>query len=226
MSTIAQENVRPGRKGAHLACFRRDRGKPTPAASSVVVRAVNALGVGGAALAAVLVLQGTAAEGRYHQPLSTHLTTATGFLDVGSPSVTLVHEPNEMVGMPNSAAHRSGGEVLLPVTLTNTSHQPLPFAASQFHVLVDGETVEAGGEAAAASPQELRPGAAITLRLTFPDVSLVHGGQLRYEPTSGPAVTAPLAAVAGAPSVATPAAASSGSPVNVADGAHHEHGTH
>jgi hypothetical protein len=227
MSTITWRRLAwPGPVRERLTGARRDNGQLTFGLSSVVVRAVTALGVAGAALAAALVLQGPAAEGPSDAALSTRLATSAGTLDVGTPSVTLVHQPNEMVGMPASAAHRSGGEVLVPVTLTNTSDRPIRYAASQFHLVVDGETVDAGGEAAVGSGQELRPDAAITLRLTFTDVSLVHGGQLRYESATGAFVTAPLEAVA--ESTPTPTASAGGSiggSTAAAGNAGHEHGT-
>ena len=147
------------------------------------------------------------------------LVTSAGVLDVGTPSMTLVHQPNEMVGMPASAAHRSGGEVLVPVTLTNTSDQPITYAASEFHLVVDGEVVDAGGEAAAGPGRKLRPDAAITLRLIFTGVSLVNGGELRYEPATGIPVTAPLDPVGESGGSVV------GSAANPAGSTGHEHGT-
>ena len=207
-----------GRRGA-----RDDRDDVTSDLSAMVVRAVTVLGVAGAALSTALVLQGAADVAHSHPSPDTLLATSTGTLTVGTPSVTLVHQPNEMVGMPASAAHQSGGEVLVPVTLRNTSHGSMSYAAGQFHLLVDGETVDAGGEAAQEPGRELRPGAAITLRLTFDHVSLIHGGQLRYEPATGRPVTAPLEAVGeGTPQAAVPA----GGPTTAADSTHHEHEGH
>ena len=189
--------------------------------SSVVVRSVSALGLAGGALATALVLQGPPAEGHSDTTVGTRLVTSTGAVDVGTPSVALTHQANEMVGMPASAAHRTGGEVLVPVTLTNTSDQSIRYAASQFHLIVDGETVEAAGEAADDPGRELRPNAAVSLRLTFPHVSLVHGGQLSYLPAAGAPLTAPLDAVSEAEH--SPAG---GSAVNGVGSTSHEHKAH
>jgi hypothetical protein len=185
--------------------------------SSVVVRSLSALGLAGGALATVLVLQGPSTEVEGGTTVATRLVTSTGALEVGKPSVTLVHQSNEMVGMPASAAHRSGGEVLIPVTLTNTSGGSITYAADQFHLVVDGKTVDAAGEAADGTLRELRPDAAISLRLTFSQVSLVHGGQLRYVPTAGAPVTAPLDPLGetGQPSTGASAASGAGSTGNV-----------
>ena len=168
--------------------------------TSAVVRAVTAAGVAGAALAVVLLVQGPAGHG----PEAVLLSTATGTLEVGEPTVTLVHQAKEMTGMPPSAAHSTGGEVLVPVTLTNTSHRPIAYSTDQFHLLADGQRAGAGG---GASSQELLPNAGITLRLTFPATSLAHGARLRYEPTVGPPVVATLEPATGAPGSTSPAAA-------------------
>lgn len=169
--------------------------RPAPDPSSVVVRSLSALGLAGGVLATVLVLQGPAVE--HDVAEGTRLTTPTGALLVGTPSVTLVHQANDMVGMPASTAHRTGGEVSVPVTLTNTSSRPIRYAPDEFQLVVDGKTVEPAGGAEEGPEQELRPDAAISLRLTFPQGSLVHGGQLRYTPAGGPALTTPLDPVTG-----------------------------
>ncbi len=162
-------------------------------------------------LATALILQGPSPEEHSHPIPGVHLVTSTGALDVGPPSVTLVHQPNEMVGMPASAAHRSGGEVLVPVTLTNTSDQPIRYSPSQFRLVVDQETIDAAGEARESPVRELQPKAAVTLRLTFPHISLDHGGRLRYAPAAGAPLEAPLDPVAetSQPSAGAPAVSAS-----------------
>jgi hypothetical protein len=160
--------------------------------ASAVVRAVTAAGLAGAVLAVVLLVQGPAGP----RPEAVLLTTASGTLEVGEPTVTLVHQAKEMTGMPPSAAHNTGGEVLVPVTLTNTSRRPLTYSTDQFHLLADGQRVSAGG---GASSQQLLPNAGITLRLTFTATSLGHGARLQYEPTGGPPLVATLEPASGTP---------------------------
>ena len=176
---------------------------------SAIVRAVTVAGVAGAVLAAVLLVQGPAGHN-----LDTVLTTATGTLEVGEPTVTLVHHAKEMIGMPASAAHETGGEVLVPVTLTNTSKRPLGYSTDQFHLLADGQRVTAAG---GASSQQLRPHAGVTLRLTFPATSLAHGARLHSVPTVGPPLVATLVSPADIPAAATTGAGGAQS---------HEHESH
>src|SRR3954447_4163183 len=199
-----------------------DRG-PARDVSVLVVRSLSALRLAGGGLATVLVVQGPSAEDHDHSG-ATRIVTPTATLDVGAPSATLVHQANEMVGMPPSDAHRTGGEVLVPVTLTNTSDRPITYAPQEFHLLVDGKAVEAGGEAAGAPARELRPLAAISLRLTFSDAALVPGGQRQYAPATQAPAAAQLEAVPeGAPGNA-PSASTARSTEHAAGD--HDHGAH
>src|SRR5215218_2531301 len=73
MSTIAWRRAWPDLVGEYLMGTRRDNGQLTFGLSGVVVRAVTALGVAGAALAAALVLQGPAAGGHSDAALGTRV---------------------------------------------------------------------------------------------------------------------------------------------------------
>jgi hypothetical protein len=156
----------------------------------LVVGVVVALAGVGAALAAVLLTQGAGDTG---SKTAAVLTTGTGTLEVGALSVSLKHDPKDMIGMPAGHDEAAQATVMVPVTLTNTTAEPVSYSPGQFRLLA-GDTEVAPG-AAAAPAQTLRPHAAITLRLTFGSPT-AERSRLRYSPAAGSPVVADLGPIA------------------------------
>jgi hypothetical protein len=157
---------------------------------SVLVAAVVALAVAGGALAALLVLDAGGGAS------ASTLTTPTGTLEVGPLALGAPQDPKDMIGMP-ADAHEThvGVQAQVAVSMTNTSDQPVQYSEQQFRLLtVDGDVAPETGPPTAGI-QVLRPGAAITMRLSFRAPSLEQP-RLRYTPTVGSPVTAALAVVA------------------------------
>ena len=174
----------------------------------MVVAVVVALAGAGAVLAALLLTEslGTGSAG------GSVLRTPTGTLEVGALSVSTRHDPKDMIGMPPAGGHDAAGHsrVMVPVTLTNTSEQPVSYSPAQFRLVAGTTDVEPGVGTGGTALQTLRPQAAITLRLTFtaPTAERAH---LRYSPAVGEPVVADLGPIAQQPAPAGPARQTPGS---------------
>ena len=151
----------------------------------MVVGVVVALAGAGAVLAALLLTQGGATD----SGTAAALPTGTGTLEVGALSVSLKHDSKDMIGMPAGHDEAAQATVMVPVTLTNTTAEPVSYSPGQFRLLAGNTEVAPG--AAAAPAQTLRPHAAISLRLTFSSAT-AERSRLRYSPAVGSPVVADL----------------------------------
>jgi hypothetical protein len=101
-----------------------------------------------------------------------------------------------MFGMPPGASHdEHAGQatVQVPVTLTNTSHAAVDYSLDSFRLLSDTDP-QGAKDTRLDGPQHLRPGSAVSLRLTF-SVDAAASTELRYQPPTGHPIGIPLAAV-------------------------------
>jgi hypothetical protein len=154
----------------------------------------------------------------------TLVSTPFGSVQVGSLVVLQQPDPNAMFGMPpggmTHGQDAGNTTVQVPVTLTNTSHETVPYSLDAFRLLA-GDDHNGVSDGRIDATQELRAGSAISLRLTF-SVPPAATNTLRYSPPSGSPVEVPLgplATQAGVPPATTP----SGSAVGHADHAAQSH---
>lgn len=173
------------------------RGRPQPVPNDrptgrlavwLVAAAVAASAAGVALAAGVLTATGTEVE-----PTSTIVAIAAGRLEVGPLMVKAQPRAEDMIGMPpeQHAAHETV-TALVPVTLVNTSNASLSYSADEFRLLTSDEELAPVSEQPDRTVQTLRPGAAITMRLSFTAAS-VDRARLRYTPAAGSPVEATLA---------------------------------
>ena len=189
-SSNTSGSSRPGRRAAAATAARAER------LSALVVGVVVALAGSGAVLAAVLLTQGSGAAA------GSVLRTDTGTLEVGALSVSSRHDPKDMIGMP--AGHDDAGHatVLVPVTLSNTTEEPVTYSHEQFR-LIAGDTEVAPAAGVGATTRTLRPHAAITLRLTF-TAPTADSSRLRYSPAAGDPVATDLGPIVQHPAAGDP----------------------
>jgi hypothetical protein len=124
--------------------------------------------------------------------------TSFGSLEVSPLVVLAAPDPKAMFGMPPGASHdeHSGkATVQVPVTLSNTSDKAVAYSLDSFRLLSASDR-EGARDERLDGPQQLRPGSAISLRLTF-FTDAATGTTLRYQPPSGSAIEVPLAGVPG-----------------------------
>lgn len=197
-----------------------------PAASpvsrrSAVPRAAAPVDAGGRALAylvwCVLALAGVGAVIAALQvstmrttagaPPQSVLRTSYGLVAVGDVTVSVAVDASKgMVGTGHAshagAASRAAGvRVNVPITLQNTSGAPVRYAPDQFR-LVTSSGQPAGPVDAAMLTGQLRPGAAVALRLTFALPAGATGTRLVVdggEPAAGLDLRLPAASTAGQP---------------------------
>ena len=181
-------------------------GRRAPAPASVGAERLSALVVGvvvtlagaGGVLAVLLLTQGQ----QSNSAAGSVLRTSTGTLEVGAMSVSSRHDPKDMIGMPAGQDDAGQATVMVPVTLSNTTDEPLTYSPGQFR-LVAGDTEVAPGAGVGATSRTLRPHAAITLRLTF-TAPTADSSRLRYSPAAGDPVAADLGPIAQHPAGADP----------------------
>jgi hypothetical protein len=178
--------------------------RPAPASapaerlSALLVGVVVALAGAGAVLGVLLLTQGQQSG----SAAGSVLRTSAGTLEVGALSVSSRHDPKDMIGMPAGHDDAGSATVMVPVTLSNTTEEPVTYSPEQFR-LVAGDTQVAPGAVAGATTRTLRPHAAITLRLTF-TAPTTDSSRLRYSPATGDPVVADLGPIAQHPAAADP----------------------
>ncbi|MDQ1648909.1 MAG: hypothetical protein QOG60_966 [Frankiaceae bacterium] len=152
----------------------------------------------------------------------TLVSTPFGSVQVGSLVVLQQPDPNAMFGMPPGGMTEDAGNatVQVPVTLTNTSHETVPYSLGAFRLLAGGDR-NGVSDARIDAAQELRAGSAISLQLTF-SVPPAATNTLRYSPPSGSPVEVPLGPLA-AQAAGGAATTPSGSGVGHAGHAAHSH---
>lgn len=121
-----------------------------------------------------------------------------GRLEAGPLSVKAQPRPQDMIGMPpeQHAAH-AAVTALVPVTLVNTDSDALSYSLDEFRLVTGDGELAPSSEQPDATVRTLRPGAAITMRLSFTTTS-VDSARLRYTPAEGGPVEVPLAGAPGA----------------------------
>src|SRR5215213_3199041 len=183
---------KPGRRAPAPASVGAER------LSALVVGVVVALAGAGAVLGVLLLTQGQ----QSNSAAGSVLRTSTGTLEVGAMSVSSRHDPKDMIGMPAGHDDAGSATVMVPVTLNNTTDEPVTYSPRQFRLLT-GNSQVAPGAVAGATTRTLRPHAAITLRLTF-TAPTTDSSRLRYSPAAGDPVVADLGPIAQRPAAADP----------------------
>jgi hypothetical protein len=215
-----------GALGRRLARETDRPGTTRPGAGSAdrLAQLLVGLTVALAAVGAVLGVRQLTASVPVVEAGQTRVPTSFGTVQFGSLVILQRPDPKNMFGMPPGMTHEEhpgNATVQVPVTLTNTSDETVPYSLDSFRLLA-GDDREGVTDARIDTPEQLRPGSAITLRLTF-SVPPAQTNVLRYSPPSGSPVEVPLGPVGGTPGSA-PGGAPGSTPHSSASG-HAGHGS-